>query len=355
MSANEDKYPVESDRRRFVKGVVGAGAIAGIGSSGLAAINTATPPTGSGGGITPFMGIERTGGPAPRGMPQIPIEIDDNGNIIGRWPEVFQEQVQGQTVTRAEEEIAGITYSAQWFQYCGVQTSPALVPDSGRNNQFLSSSTSQYEWQNSQLESGDPLKLEHFEDYQEWGNGIGEAGVGKPAAATWRSEGLDSAAQLNVIVIRSPLIEEAAQNDEWLSATTSQGVFAYLNVCTHFCCIPGYKTSETSERVGIADGVLCQCHQSQYDPFTILEQQFISFPRPEDSGESSGGSESGESDRDSGGSSNESGSNRSGGGSSGGGNESGGGNSTESSDGGNESGGANTSSGGEQGGTGGGG
>ncbi len=281
MSANEDKYPVESDRRRFVKGVVGAGAPAGLGSAGVAAINTATPATGSGGGITEFMGIEQVGGPAPRGMPVIPVEIADDGTIRGRWPEVVEETVQGQTTYLAQEQIGGILYTSQWFQYCGKQTSPALLPRADQDNRFLSSPQAQYEWQ-SELEAGEPLNISHFEDYQEWGNEIGDAGVGKPAAATWRSNGLEGGNVLQVIVMRSPQIEEAAQDDEFLQAATQDGVFAYLNVCTHFCCVPGYKVSETAERLGRGNNIYCQCHASIYDPFTILEQSFLSFPQPDD-------------------------------------------------------------------------
>ncbi|KYH25721.1 rieske [2Fe-2S] domain protein [Halalkalicoccus paucihalophilus] len=304
MSSNEDKYPIESDRRRFVKGVVGAGAIAGLGSTGAVAVNTATAPAGSGGGITPFMGIEQVGGPAPRGMPIIPVEIAEDGTISGRWPELVEEQVQGQTIQLAQEEIGGITYSSQWFQYCGKQTSPALLPAADLDNRFLSSGQSQYEWQ-SELEEGAPLNISDFEDYEEWSNDIGDAGVGKPAAATWRSEGLESGETLGVVVMRSPLIEEAAQDDEFLQAATQDGVFAYLNVCTHFCCVPGYKVSETAERVSDGNTIYCQCHASVYDPFTILEQSFLSFPQPDDvqlpegvggggsGGSSSGGNESG--------------------------------------------------------------
>ncbi|MEM4779957.1 MAG: ubiquinol-cytochrome c reductase iron-sulfur subunit, partial [Halalkalicoccus sp.] len=169
MSTEEDKYPVESDRRRFVKGVVGAAALAGIGSTGAVAVNTSTPPAGSGGGITDFMGIERVGGPAPRGMPLIPIEIDDDGTITGRWPELVEEEIEGQTITLAEEELGGITYTSQWYQYCGKQTSPALLPEADQDNRFLSSPQTQYEWQNAELEAEEPLNIEHFEDYEEGG------------------------------------------------------------------------------------------------------------------------------------------------------------------------------------------
>lgn len=289
MSTEEDKYPIESDRRRFVKGIVGAASLAAVGSTGVTAVNTATPPTGSGGGVTEFMGIEHTGGPAPRGMPLIPVEIEEDGTISGRWPELVEEEVEGQTEFLAEEELGGITYSSQWFQYCGKQTSPALLPQAQQDNTFVSSPQAQYEWQTEELSEGDPLNLDHFEDYEEWGNEIGEDGVGKPAAATWRSDGLDGGDVLEVVVMRSALVEEAAEDDEFLAEATQEGVFAYLNVCTHFCCIPGFKVSETAQNIGAGDEVFCQCHQSLYDPFTISEQSFISFPQPDDVEEAEGG------------------------------------------------------------------
>ncbi|WP_336363166.1 ubiquinol-cytochrome c reductase iron-sulfur subunit [Halalkalicoccus salilacus] len=343
MSSNEDKYPVESDRRRFVKGVVGASAIAGIGSTGAAAVNTATPAVGSGGGITPFMGIEKIGGPAPRGMPIIPVEIDDDGTIRGRWPEVQEETIQGQTEYLAQEEIGGITYSSQWFQYCGKQTSPALLPQADQDNRFLSSAQSQYEWQ-SDLEEDEPLNIEHFDDYKDWGNEIGEAGVGKPAAATWRSDGLEGGNVLNAIVMRSKLVEEKAQDDEFLEAATQDGVFAYLNVCTHFCCVPGFKVSESAERFEEGNVIYCQCHASVYDPFTILEQSFLSFPQPDDVElpEGGGGGGGGESESEGGGGS--SSSSTGGGSASGGSTESTG--STEGGGGGSNASGENTSDGG---------
>ena len=278
----ENKYPIESDRRRFVKGVVGSAAIGGLGSTGVAAVETATPPTGTSGGLTEFMGINLVSGPAPRGMPQIPIEIEDDGRLLGVWPETHEEEIEGQTVLRAEEEIGGVTYSAEWFQYCGVQTSPALDPKEERNNEFRSAETTQHEWQQEDLEGGESLTLDIFEDYEECENEIGSGGLGKPALATWRSEDLSEGEGLTVQLIRSPLIEEAAGDDEGLAASTAEGILTYLNVCTHFCCLPGYKTNPTSVRVGGEDGAYCVCHQSVYDPFTITQQRFAASPRPDE-------------------------------------------------------------------------
>ncbi|MEM4780927.1 MAG: Rieske 2Fe-2S domain-containing protein, partial [Halalkalicoccus sp.] len=106
---------------------------------------------------------------------------------------------------------------------------------------------------------------------------------------------------LETVVIRSARMEEAAEDDEFLAEATEEGVFAFLNVCTHFCCIPGFKISETAERAGRGDQVFCQCHQSFYDPFSILEQTFVSFPQPDDVQEPEGGGGGGEEEGEEGG------------------------------------------------------
>jgi len=280
---DSDKYPVESDRRRFVKGVVGSSALAGVGITSAVTADSLTTPAGAGGGPTQYMGIERVGGPAPRGMPQIPVEIDDDGALRGVWPEPETEETPtGEEITVAETEIAGTTYSTTWFQYCGTQTSPAIEPDADRDNYFRFAGTSNYDWQNEAVSGGDILKVSHFDDYREFTTGVGDAGLGKPAQATWRSQDLEPRDQLGIQVIRSTAIEEAAQDDEWLAETTDQGFIAYLNSCTHYCCVPGFQMHEGSAGYGAENLSYCNCHQSVYDPFTILQQQFVALPRPSD-------------------------------------------------------------------------
>jgi Rieske Fe-S protein len=282
-----DKYPSVSGRRRFVKGVVGSAALSGVGVGGAATVNLATQPAGGGGGPTEFVGIQLQGGPAPRGMPYIPIEIDDNGDIRGVWPEAEEVTEDGVTFLQAEQEVGGRTYSTEWFQYCGRQQSEGIQPDADQDNYFRSVAPgdARHEWQADQLGGGDTLNVEHFSDYETWGNEFGRDGVGKPAKATWRSDDVPEDEIVPVTVIRSKLIEEKAQRDDevgqWYSAASSRGVIAYMNVCTHFCCVPGYKFSESAAQFDIEDGVYCQCHQSQYDPFTPEFDTFVSLPRPD--------------------------------------------------------------------------
>ncbi|XVH32376.1 ubiquinol-cytochrome c reductase iron-sulfur subunit [Haloferacaceae archaeon DSL9] len=278
----DDKYPAESGRRRFVKGVVGGATLAGLGAGTAGIVDSLTTSAGTGGGPIEAMVIERTGGPAPYGMPQIPLDVDDDGNLMGIWPEVTTETVQGVEVEIARQELGGRTYSQEWFQYCGNESYEQLDPNYDSDNYLLADSGG-YEWQSEALSEGDQINLEDLADYEEWGNEIGDDGVGKPATATWRSEDSDSI--LPVTVVRSTLIEEAAQENEWVEASTVEGCVAWLNKCTHFCCVPGYKRTEDSARYGAENSVYCQCHQSVYDPFSLTSVLFLARPRADDGGE----------------------------------------------------------------------
>jgi Rieske Fe-S protein len=298
MSADDDKYPGDSGRRRFVKGVVGGAALAGVGATGSATINSATTSPGKGGGATAAMSIENTDGPAPRGMPQIPVEVDSDGFLKGVWPEVKEQEQGGVTIQIAEMDLGGKTYSSEWFQYCGVEgyqgVQPGYEPDDG--NYFHAGSSPGYDWQ-SDMAQEDRFSVDMFSDYEDWGNGLGVSGLGKPATGTWRSLGAENV--LAVQLLRSPVVEELANSgsargadgeryevsggtQQWLKASTSQGFMAWLNKCTHFCCVPGYKTLDGAAKFGAENEVYCPCHQSVYEPFSIVQTLFTARPRPDE-------------------------------------------------------------------------
>ena len=287
----DDKYPTESGRRRFVKGVVGSATLASVGTGAAAAIGTATSSTGAGGGPTIFMGIENTDGPAPRGMPIIPIEIDSEGALKGIWPKVTTETQEGKEIKVAEMEIGGVTYSSEWFQYCGVQTYPGVQPSANQDNFFRSSgAASPYQWQKNEVPKGEKLMVEHFENYESWGNGIGKPGLGKPAMGTWRSEDVPPQETMPIQVLRSPRIKNYdGPNAEFIKAACPKGFIAWLDKCTHFCCVPAFKAYASSAKFGASDRVYCQCHQSVYNPFSPVQKSYVALPRPGDSG-SGGGS-----------------------------------------------------------------
>ncbi|WP_458187368.1 ubiquinol-cytochrome c reductase iron-sulfur subunit [Haladaptatus sp. NG-WS-4] len=280
--AGDDKYPESTGRRRFVKGVVGSATLAGFGTAGAAALKSATSPTGEGGGITQFMGMENTDGPAPRAMPQIPIEIDGEGFIKGVFPKPKKVEEQGRTITVAETNIGGITYSAEWFQYCGVQTYKGVDPEADMDNYFRYKEGGAYDWQSSEVKAGDKVHVDDFSDYKTWGNDIGKSGLGKPAMVTWRSQDVPASQTMTVQLIRSTNVEEMANENEWLKASTQEGFIANLNKCTHFCCVPAFKGIAGAAKFGAQDMIYCPCHQSIYDPFSIVKKSFVALPRPED-------------------------------------------------------------------------
>jgi Rieske Fe-S protein len=287
---SEDKYPEETNRRRFVKGVVGGAALSGVGVTSATALNSVTNRSGRGGGSTVFYGVENTFGPAPRAMPQIIVEVDDEGYVKGRFPEVKEVERSGQTVTVAEEEIADVTYTNRWFQFCGVQTMPGVRVDTADqfDEYFRYAPSGQLPpglgWQEEAdgVAPGERVHVDHFDDYENWGNGVGSDGVGKPAKVTWRSEGLKPENSMIVEVIRSSRIEQLAGDSTWLGESTSDGFMAYLDKCTHFCCVPSFKGYSGSAKFGGEDAIYCPCHQSVYDPFSIVKRTFTALPRPEE-------------------------------------------------------------------------
>jgi Rieske Fe-S protein len=282
MPLDEDKYPVESDRRRFVKGVVGGATLAGVTTASAAAVTTATAPSGAGGGTTTFYAVENTDGPAPRGMPQIPVEIDSEGYLKGVWPDY--EEGDDAAVT---ENFGGtdVTYSSAWFQYCGVQTYSGVYPDADQDNYFRYSSSG-YDWHSDK--GGEKIHIDDFQTlgdpWREWNTSFGTRANGKPASGTWRSQDLEPAETMPIQIIRSEKVLELAEEDPWIDASTEEGCIAWLNKCTHFCCVPGFKSIAGSANFGAADQIYCQCHQSVYDPFSIVRKSFVALPRPEREG-----------------------------------------------------------------------
>lgn len=278
--------PARSERRRFVKGVVGSAALAGTGATASALAESTTRPTGEGGGQQTYYGIANTRGPAPRAMPQVPLGITDGGYLKGVWPTSEERERDGRPVTVAETELGGVTYSTTWFQYCGIQDLPGIEPGAERDDYFRSAPRPGYDWQSEAKSAGDRLHVDDFEDYEEWGNDVGTDGTGKPAKATWRSTDVEPQQQIPVQVLRSTRVEDLVAGAEgelrdWLEATTAEGFIAWLAKCTHFCCVPEFKGYPSSARFGAADEVYCACHQSVYDPYQVVKRSFTALPRPE--------------------------------------------------------------------------
>jgi len=281
MANDDDKYPGNSGRRRFVKGVVGSAALAGVGTTAGAMINATTNPSGSGGGSTQYIGVEHIDGPAPRAMPMIPIEIDAQGYIKGVFPKWKTTTVSGKQVQTATMQVGDVEYSVDWFQYCGVQTYGGLQPDAQQDNYFRYSDAPPYSWQQEQVQAGQKINVADFSDYTTWGDGIGQSGLGKPAMGTWRSQGEKETMPVQVLRIPPARWGKVdCDSPSFLKAASSQNFIAWLDKCTHFCCVPGFKALAQSERFDAENDIYCPCHQSVYNPYNLVKQTFVALPRP---------------------------------------------------------------------------
>ncbi len=275
---DSDNYPNKS-RRRFVAKLVGAGILANVASMGIMSIDLLTQKSGIGGGNITFIGNEMVAGPAPRGMPLIPLTIE-NGEIIGRAPKPSEGE-QNPTI-----DIAGIEYGMDWFQYCGLQNYPGIQPQFESDNKLYYTGR---EWHSDM--DGEVMTVDHFEDWEQYQGSAenAEQGLGKPAWGTWRSQGVEQTIPISIIKTDKQSLLDGAQTDQarqWVDEACPEGFICWLNKCTHFCCVPqGFQTSDygcgESGSVCSANMIYCQCHQSRYDPFQVLSQDFVAYPRPQ--------------------------------------------------------------------------
>ncbi|MFC7138085.1 hypothetical protein ACFQRB_19660 [Halobaculum litoreum] len=111
-----------------MKGVLGGAVLAGFGATGSAAVNSLTSPQGTGGGVTQYVGNTLIDGPAPRGMPQVPVRIDDEGYIRGVWPTVGQAEQGGRQVSVAEMEPAASSTRASGSSTAASRTPKGSSP-----------------------------------------------------------------------------------------------------------------------------------------------------------------------------------------------------------------------------------
>lgn len=220
-----------------------------------------------------YRGIRPVSGPAPRALPQVPVAVDDEGYLHGRWP-------PDTTGDSTAMTLGGVRYTAAWFQYCGYRDHPGFRPDADQDTYFRSVNSPVYDWQASAYESGERLHVSDFADYETWTNGVGTPGIGKPAVTTWRSQGLDGP-PFRVHVLRSPKVSTIREaGDEWMDvSTTADGFIAWAAQCTHRCCTPVFKQFEKGADLNLpesydSDLVYCPCHASQFDQFDIVESSF---------------------------------------------------------------------------------
>lgn len=250
------------DRRSFVKACVTTAGVGALAASGLGMAAGLAIPRKPGLPPVRYFGAHRVAGPAPRGIPYIPVAIE-GGTIVGRT-----------SIPNYEAGEPDINI-LEWYKYCGHSGAPGLQPDFTDDNTLIYLAKEQYEhiitpWFKEHL--GQPVKVEHFPS-----DNFG-------AAFQWRSEGQTGAAVLTGVIIRvaksqlklvTSAIPPAKPISEEEFDWVTKNIFAehegsyFIGVssfCTHFCCAPSYREDEGLARPRAAwDNIFCTCHNSNYN------------------------------------------------------------------------------------------
>ncbi len=253
------------ERRAFVKACVGVAGAAALGSAGLGMARSLVEPRGPS-GIVRYFGAHRVGGPAPRGLPYLPLRRDADGALA---------------VNAEPFSFRGATYDPlAWCRYCGHQSAPGLVrgaalddrlrywfpPDLGKVVR---------PWYADKL--GEPVRPEDFPD------------VGFGARVVWRTpDGAPDAHRLQALVVRVPALKDARDPVKPAKplqagelALLQERVFlgdlvAVFSACTHFCCWAGYKEAEVFARPRNAwENAFCTCHDANYDAAAPVAYTFL--------------------------------------------------------------------------------
>lgn len=268
------------DRRSFVKACVTTAGVGALAASGLGLAAGLAIPRKPGLPPVRYFGTHRVAGPAPRGLPYIPIEVKD-GVFVGKTTLAGRAGILGM---ETDDEINVL----EWYKYCGHSGAPGLKPDFTDDNKLTYLSKDEYEekitpWfkaylppptkPGEQRELGQPIKTEHF------------AADGFGAAFEWRSDGIPlGIGVLTGVIIRAPKSELtrvestvppakpiSQEEFDWVKrevfAEHEGNVYvAVSSFCTHFCCAPGYRELEKLARPRAAwDNLFCTCHNSNYN------------------------------------------------------------------------------------------
>lgn len=249
------------DRRSFVKACVTTAGVGALAASGLGLAAGLAIPRKPGLPPVRYFGAHRVGGPAPRGIPYIPITVQD-GTFVGR-------------TSIPAPDGSGALNPLEWYKYCGHSGAPGLQADFTDDNTLTYLAKEEYEhlitpWFKPYLDQ--PVRLEHFP-----ADNFG-------AAFKWRSEGQGGANVLTGIIIRVaksqmtlvsstvPPAKPITQEEfDWALQNVfhTEGNSVYIGVssfCTHFCCSPGYREAEKLARPRAAwDNIFCTCHNSNYN------------------------------------------------------------------------------------------
>lgn len=246
------------DRRTFAKLALGVAAAGTAAAAGAGALVASKPPRAEPRELR-YVGARAVAGPAPRGVPFLPLALADDGAL-----EVDP--------ARALDDLLVA------LRACGHEDAPALA-ESYRGDDRL-----RYHMDPGKLDAVNPWYRERLGEHVRPEEFPGDdAG----AAVSWRSQNATGPHIVTAAVVRLPTngVRHATEGDaahrgQALSAQEHEAFLARYTVeaegarfvatstaCPHFCCVMGWKEAEKLSRAHDAwDRLYCACHNVVCEP-----------------------------------------------------------------------------------------
>ncbi|HEV8361759.1 MAG TPA: twin-arginine translocation signal domain-containing protein [Candidatus Thermoplasmatota archaeon] len=247
--------PRRFSRRAFVKGCIYASA-AGVAAVGAGATVIPLAMTSK----APFRRIEYIGatlisGPAPQGVPLLPLKANADGNVA---------------VNPAPEGVEGGVL--EWYKYCSHENTVGLQQGFKAKDEFIRFFLTE-EKKHTIVEGWYLDKIGNIVNVRDFD------AVGKGAGFNWRSEGQSGKNIISGIIIKIDPTkmdfsaaadkEDVVRNGFLVPTPDGNALIAYSSFCKHFCCVPGWHESTLAQAQGFWEKIFCTCHLSTYDPYLV--------------------------------------------------------------------------------------
>lgn len=259
--------PRRLGRREFVRGCLYATA-AGLAAGGAQGVLGLASPRRGPMRRVDYLGATVVGGPAPQGLPLLPLRVGADGTLEGNpAPPAFPDGV------------------LDWYRYCGHERAPGLQRDARPEDEAL-----RYFVSSEKVPTIRGFRDQTGRDDVGWFLGrhgtparVGDFRAGGwGAPVSWRSEGRTGADIVHAIVLR---VDPAQLRLEGLAEGMLEGFFvptpdgglllAYVGFCKHFCCTPGWHETGLAASFDAEEKVYCSCHHSVYDPLRVRPDFFL--------------------------------------------------------------------------------
>lgn len=252
-------------RRDFVKTSIKVAAGGAILAS-TAPLVVSISPIRKGKPRFPYVGVRiLPPGPAPQGIPLIPLRVTADGIIEGV----------------PENKASDVKHNLDWYKYCSHEKAPGLELGFTQDNKlryfFLSDKIAKSAAQGIDLWykdlANEVIRTSHFKT------------IGQGAPFKWRSEGQEQNNIITGIILKINPKDIKGKLPAGFVHDNGDGTgfLAVCSFCAHFCCVPGYAENNSpltkpgakpTDPDGSHELIYCSCHDSRYDPLDIRQYTF---------------------------------------------------------------------------------